>query len=88
MNTRLQLGGVNENWGETTLPHIINLVKLGVLGKTVVARNPSATRARYVGAPRDPSRNSLPHAERLGVQKRGGGLEIVTKVVVHRGGAN
>lgn len=39
-NTRLQLDGVNTNWGKTTLAHITNLVKLGVLGKTVVARNP------------------------------------------------
>lgn len=39
-NTRLQLDGVNTNWGKTTIAHVTNLVKLGLLGKTIVARNP------------------------------------------------
>ena len=37
---RVQLDGVGTNWGRITFAHITNLVKMGVLGNTVVARNP------------------------------------------------
>ena len=39
-NVRVQLDGVGTNWGRITFAHITNLVKMGVLGNTVVARNP------------------------------------------------
>ena len=39
-NTRLQLDGVNTNWGRVTLAHVANLVKRRMLGATTVARNP------------------------------------------------
>ena len=39
-NTRLQIDGVNTNWGKTTIAHVTQLVNNGILGKTVVARNP------------------------------------------------
>ena len=39
-NVRVQLDGVGTNWGRITFAHITTLVKMGVLGNTVVARNP------------------------------------------------
>ena len=37
---RLQIDGVNTNWGKVTLAHITNLVRKRVLGMTTAARNP------------------------------------------------